>query len=387
MPDALPLTGLYGKVPAHGDFVRRILPTSFVGPWDTWLQDGMATARGRLGDRWAAVWDAAPPWRFALPAGACGPDAVAGVLLASEDMVGRRFPITLAALLPPGAALPAPAWFAALEAAALAGRAGRLDADGLVAAIPRADAAPEDIAPTGWPLPMPADAPAGEDMPDPWAGAQPVPAADAGPSAAAEEVLDLWTGASPMAAAEDAPTSDGAASSSADDVLGLLGGGAAAGGSDAGPASTDGDVLGLLTGTEAAPVPAVAPEAADTGTLAFLLGEGRGDGPAALLPGGAAEAPDPGPADPLAALIASGDAPLTAAPVETLPAPILPEAGGLPAEAPAPMDLPPSPTEAPDPPPGGGWWTGGGGRLPPTIRPLAALLPAEDFASLLEADA
>ena len=61
MPDALPLTGLFGKVPAHGDFVRRGLPTSFVGPWDSWLQEGMATARDRLGDRWAAAWDGAPP--------------------------------------------------------------------------------------------------------------------------------------------------------------------------------------------------------------------------------------------------------------------------------------------------------------------------------------
>jgi type VI secretion system protein ImpM len=157
MPDALPLTGLFGKVPAHGDFVRRGLPTSFVGPWDAWLQDGMATARERLGDRWAAQWDGAPPWRFALPAGACGPDAVAGVLLPSEDMVGRRFPITLAVLLPSGAPVPAPSWFAVLEVAALAGRAGQADADALAAAIPLPGSEPPEAMPAlNW---MPAETP------------------------------------------------------------------------------------------------------------------------------------------------------------------------------------------------------------------------------------
>jgi type VI secretion system protein ImpM len=136
MPDALPLTGLYGKVPAHGDFVRRGLPSSFVTPWDEWLQAAMSRARAGLGPRWEDAWDAAPAWRFALPAGACGPDTVAGVMLPSVDTVGRRFPITLAALLPTGAAVPDDAWFDALEGAALAGRAGQADADALAAAIP-----------------------------------------------------------------------------------------------------------------------------------------------------------------------------------------------------------------------------------------------------------
>ena len=51
------------------------------------------------------------------------------------------------------------------------------------------------------------------------------------------------------------------------------------------------------------------------------------------------------------------------------------------------MPAPLPPAEPPEPPTGGGWWTGGGGRLPPSVRPLPALLPAADFASLLEADA
>ncbi|HYZ34060.1 MAG TPA: type VI secretion system-associated protein TagF [Crenalkalicoccus sp.] len=137
MPGALPLTGLFGKLPAHGDFVRRGLPASFCEPWDAWLQEGIAAAQSVLGEAWRASWDAAPAWRFALPAHACGPDAVAGVMLPSGDSVGRRFPLTVAAVQP--GSLPAdwPAsWFAVLEGAARAGRDGGLDADALAAAMP-----------------------------------------------------------------------------------------------------------------------------------------------------------------------------------------------------------------------------------------------------------
>lgn len=126
--------GLYGKMPAHGDFVRRALPGSFVTPWDAWLAAGIAAARDRLGQEFAAVWDSAPAWRFALPAGICGPDAVAGVMLPSADTVGRRFPLTVAALLPRGRA-PDEGWFAGIEARARQAREGILDADALTRAL------------------------------------------------------------------------------------------------------------------------------------------------------------------------------------------------------------------------------------------------------------
>ena len=50
MPATRAVTGLHGKLPAHGDFVRRGLPTSFCEPWDAWLQAGMTAARDSLGD-------------------------------------------------------------------------------------------------------------------------------------------------------------------------------------------------------------------------------------------------------------------------------------------------------------------------------------------------
>ncbi len=132
------VTGLFGKLPAHGDFVRRELPDSFIEPWDEWLQQGMAAAREAMGEEaWLAHWDSAPTWRFALPAGACGPDPVAGVVATSADAVGRRFPLTAAAVLPGAmtAFWPA-AWFAAVEGAVLSARQGGIDADTLAASLP-----------------------------------------------------------------------------------------------------------------------------------------------------------------------------------------------------------------------------------------------------------
>ena len=136
---ATAIAGLYGKLPAHGDFVRRALPKSFVDPWDAWLQAGIEASRAALGEAWDDAWREGPPWRFALPAGACGPDAVAGVMVPSEDSVGRRFPLTLAAI---ASSVTDDAWYAELERIAVAGRAGETDADAVVAAMPAPPAAP-----------------------------------------------------------------------------------------------------------------------------------------------------------------------------------------------------------------------------------------------------
>ena len=108
MPAALaaPSCGLYGKLPARGDFVRSGLPTSFTDPWDEWWQVAIPDSRTALGEDWLSAWLEAPIWRFALPDGACGPAAVLGLWMPSVDRVGRHFPLTLACLMPgavPGA--------------------------------------------------------------------------------------------------------------------------------------------------------------------------------------------------------------------------------------------------------------------------------------------
>jgi type VI secretion system protein ImpM len=143
---AVAVTGLFGKLPAHGDFVRRALPGRFIDPWDAWLSAGMLAAVEVLGDGWLAGWETARPFRFHLESGACGPDAVAGVVLPSEDMVGRRFPLTLAAILPAGSA-PDPEWLDATEAAGRRALGGGVNADSLAALLPPPRALPMEAPP------------------------------------------------------------------------------------------------------------------------------------------------------------------------------------------------------------------------------------------------
>ena len=92
--------GFYGKLPSHGDFLRRRVPDGFVGAWDGWLQDCIAASRESLGDRWLDTYLTSPAWRFASVPGAIGPSGVVGVMMPSVDRVGRYFYVTIAALLP-----------------------------------------------------------------------------------------------------------------------------------------------------------------------------------------------------------------------------------------------------------------------------------------------
>ncbi len=148
--------GLYGKLPARGDFLSRRLPRAFVSAWDGWLQDGMAQSREALGTGWSGAYLTAPLWRFGLAPGLCGGEAVVGVLMASVDRVGREFPLTAAApvggdcaaLLP----LADPAWFAAVEDTLLTAFDRPFDLEAFDARIAR-------TGPPGWP-PVAGDPPA-----------------------------------------------------------------------------------------------------------------------------------------------------------------------------------------------------------------------------------
>jgi type VI secretion system protein ImpM len=92
--------GFYGKLPSHGDFLRRRAPDAFVAAWDAWLQDCMAESRATLGERWLDVYLTSPAWRFACAAGCCGSTPLVGVMVPSVDRVGRYFPFTAVAALP-----------------------------------------------------------------------------------------------------------------------------------------------------------------------------------------------------------------------------------------------------------------------------------------------
>src|SRR6185295_5746835 len=87
----------------------------------SWLQESLATSRAALGDKWLDIYLTSPVWRFASAAGACGTLPAIGVMVPSVDRVGRYFPLTLVAELPPDApspvslALGAAAFFDAAE--------------------------------------------------------------------------------------------------------------------------------------------------------------------------------------------------------------------------------------------------------------------------------
>jgi len=83
----LPLTSwLFGKLPSHGDFIARGLAPDLRERIDLWLSDEMARARADHGAEFEARYDAAPPWRFV-------DGTQGGVICASIDSAGRRFPI------------------------------------------------------------------------------------------------------------------------------------------------------------------------------------------------------------------------------------------------------------------------------------------------------
>ncbi len=93
--------GLFGKLPSHGDFLRRRVSDAFVDAWDSWLRECLPASRNVLGERWLDLYLTSPAWRFVCAAGTCGPLPVIGVMVPSVDRVGRYFPLTLVADLPP----------------------------------------------------------------------------------------------------------------------------------------------------------------------------------------------------------------------------------------------------------------------------------------------
>ena len=136
-----PAQGFYGKIPTRGDFVRAGLPRSFIDPWDAWLQSVLAAARTRLGAVWEPAWMEAPVWRFRLPAGACGPDALIGVFMPSIDRAGRLFPLTFVHMAPTQAE---PDWLDRAAASGIAALEHDLDPEALAARLelPAAESGP-----------------------------------------------------------------------------------------------------------------------------------------------------------------------------------------------------------------------------------------------------
>ena len=79
---------LFGKLPAHGDFVSRGFAADERERIDRWLSRSVADARAVHGGLFELRFDGAIPWR-------CTGPGVSGAIAASQDAVGRRFPILL----------------------------------------------------------------------------------------------------------------------------------------------------------------------------------------------------------------------------------------------------------------------------------------------------
>lgn len=132
--------GLYGKLPAHGDFVQRNLPSAFVQEWDPWLQHLVAGAREKIGEPWLDIYLTSPIWRFALSHGVIDANHWAGIVLPSVDQVGRYFPFSIIMQVgkqhhPAQFLAQQSAWFSAIEDLALSALEGELSLDELVDAL------------------------------------------------------------------------------------------------------------------------------------------------------------------------------------------------------------------------------------------------------------
>ena len=132
--------GLYGKLPAHGDFVQRNLPSAFVQEWDQWLQHLVAGAREKIGESWLDIYLTSPIWRFVLSHGVIDGNHWAGIVLPSVDQVGRYFPFSIVMQVgqqhqPAGFLAQQSVWFSAIEDLALRALEGELSLDELVEAL------------------------------------------------------------------------------------------------------------------------------------------------------------------------------------------------------------------------------------------------------------
>ena len=136
--------GLFGKIPAKGDFLTRNVPPEVLQFWEGWLEKVVGGAKHHLGGNWHNTYMAAPVWRFWIGDTVFG-HPVAGVLSPAVDRVGRQFPITLI-LSGAGGQHPASPlagdgneqWYATLDQACLAALAEGFngDVDALIKQIP-----------------------------------------------------------------------------------------------------------------------------------------------------------------------------------------------------------------------------------------------------------
>jgi len=142
-------TGLYGKLPAYGDFIFRNLSTTFINPWDEWLQHFISSSQEQIGDDWLDIYLTSPIWRFVFSPGVIDDKVWAGLMMPSVDRVGRYFPISLVTpfapnICPVNFILNQNEWFNELETQCLSALDGAINADELIDALGSIIAQPQE---------------------------------------------------------------------------------------------------------------------------------------------------------------------------------------------------------------------------------------------------
>lgn len=132
--------GLYGKLPAYGDFISRNLSSAFITPWDEWLQHFISGSQEQIGEDWLNIYLTSPIWRFTLSPGVIDNNMWAGLMMPSVDRVGRYFPISIVKpfasnITPVNFMFHQSEWFNAVEALCLTALDESIDVDELVAAV------------------------------------------------------------------------------------------------------------------------------------------------------------------------------------------------------------------------------------------------------------
>ncbi len=142
--------GLYGKLPAYGDFIFRNLNSTFINPWDEWLQHFISGSQEQIGEDWLNIYLTSPIWRFVFSPGVIDDKVWAGLLMPSVDRVGRYFPVSLvvpfqANVCPVNFLINQSEWFKELESHCLSALDGSIDADELVEILSGVIAQPQEI--------------------------------------------------------------------------------------------------------------------------------------------------------------------------------------------------------------------------------------------------
>jgi len=82
--------GVFGKYPKHADFVRLGISDGLADSLDHWAAAGLEQIQAS--SDWQENWDRAAPWRFLLVDKEKPESLVLGIVAASIDKAGRRFP-------------------------------------------------------------------------------------------------------------------------------------------------------------------------------------------------------------------------------------------------------------------------------------------------------